>query len=90
MKITLEFDNGNKKTFDNIVDYSFYDRDDVLSYLYTGSEPDFNMDKFIKDINRVNTLCKMVSDRAKACEAFPATDEFMGIVMECAKELGVV
>lgn len=90
MKITLEFDNGVKKTFDNIVDYSFYDKDDILSYLYSGSEPGFDIDSFAKDADKVDDLCRMVAERAKACEAFPATDEFMGIVMECAEELGAV
>lgn len=90
MKITFELDDGNKITFDNIVDYKFYDKDDVLQNLYEISEKDFDMDSFTKDTDKINELCKAVKEESKKCDELPSFSRFSEIVRKCAEKLEII
>lgn len=86
MRITIEYDDGRKASFDNVIDYTLYDRDDVLQNLYGTVD----LDTFLKDTDKVDELCEAVREKANECDCLPPPEVFSGIVMECAENLGIV
>lgn len=86
MRITIEYDDGRKVSFDNVVDYTLYDRDDVLQCLCGAVD----LDAFSKDADKVRELCEAVKEKANERDCLPPPEVFSEIVMECARRLGIV
>jgi hypothetical protein len=91
MKIIIDYEDGNQRAIENVIDYAIYAKEDLVDSvndLFEGNGIENKYDNITKDVQ--NELWSKVKKNCKYFESLPSMDEFRGEVEDVMCELGLL
>lgn len=76
MTLQLIDENGKIKTYEDVIDWSFYDKDNVITELNN------NFDEFDFEDSAIESIYNKVKQEVSSLDTFPTLEEFSDIVVD--------